>query len=55
MFGGLHIEMNVLRSLGSLLQDSGWTGALTEAVVATSGTAISFLSVVSITKTRQPH
>ena len=39
MFGGLHIEMAALRSLGSLLKDSGWTGALVEAGVASSGTA----------------
>ena len=44
MFGGLHIEMTALRSLGSLLKDSGWTGALTEVGIATSGTADSFLS-----------
>ena len=32
MFGGLHIEMAALRSLGTLLQDSGWTAALSEYV-----------------------
>ena len=42
MFGGLHIEMNALKSLGSLLQDSGWTAALTEAGVASFGTANQF-------------
>ena len=25
MFGGLHIEMAALKSIGTLLQDSGWT------------------------------
>ena len=55
MFGGLHIEMAALRSLGSLLEDSGWTGALTEAGVASSGTVDSFLSAASVTKTRQAH
>lgn len=39
MFGGFHIEMAELRSLGSLLKDSGWTGALVEASVTSSGTA----------------
>ena len=52
MFGGLHIEMATLRSLGSLLKDSGWTGALVEAGAASSGTAHSFLPVSSVTKTR---
>jgi len=55
MFGGLHIEMAALRSLGALLQNSGWTGALVEAGVASSGTAESFLSVASVTRTRQAH
>lgn len=40
MFGGLHIEMSALRSLGALLQDSGWTSSLVEAGVASSGTAV---------------
>ena len=31
MFGGLHFEMGALRLLGDLLEDSGWTGALTQA------------------------
>ncbi|KAJ8364285.1 hypothetical protein SKAU_G00131160 [Synaphobranchus kaupii] len=55
MFGGLHIEMAALRSIGNLLQGSGWTGALVEAGVASSGTAYSFLSASSITRTRQVH
>ena len=40
MFGGLHIEMAAFRLLGDLLKGSGWTGALTEAGIATSGTAL---------------
>lgn len=39
MFGGLHIEMAALKSIGTLLQGSGWTGALVEAGVALPGTA----------------
>ena len=31
MFGGLHIEKAALKFIGTLLQDSGWTGALLEA------------------------
>ena len=42
-------------SQGSLLQGSGWTAALTEAGVASFGTANSFLSATCITKTRQLH
>lgn len=55
MFGGLHIEMAALRSVGTLLQESGWSDALTEAQVASSGTAKSFLSASSVTRTRQAH
>ena len=43
MFGGLRIEMAALRSAVTLLQDSGWTGTLVEAEVASSGTAESFV------------
>jgi len=55
MFGGLHIEMAALKSIGSLLKESGWTGALVEAGLASSGTAESFLTASSITWTRQIH
>ena len=55
MFGGLHIEMTALKSIGSMLEDSGWTSALVEADVASSGTADAFLSATNVTKTRQAH
>lgn len=55
MFGGLHIEMAALRSLGTLQQDSGWTNSIVEAGVASSGTTESFLSASSVTKTGQAH
>ena len=42
MFGGLHIEMAALKTLGDLLKCSGWTGALVQAGIATPGTADSF-------------
>ena len=35
--------------------DNGWTGVLTEAGVASSGTSESFLTASSVTKTRQVH
>ena len=52
---GLHIEMAALRPLGPLLMDSGWTGTLVGAGVASSGTAHSFLSVSSVARARQMH
>jgi len=55
MFGGLHIEMAALKLLGDLLRDSGWVSALTEAEIASSGVAESFLSVSNVARTRQAH
>ncbi|KAG0723068.1 hypothetical protein GWK47_043326 [Chionoecetes opilio] len=55
MFGGLHIEMASLKVLGDLLEGSGWTGALVQAGVATSGTADSFLKASHVTRTRRAH
>ena len=52
MLGGLHIEMALWRMVGSLLEDSGWTGVITEAEVASAGTADSFLHASHVTKTR---
>ena len=43
MLGGLHTEMGVLRCLGHWLDGSGWTNALTQAQIASSGVADSFL------------
>lgn len=51
MFSGLHIEMAAFRSLGILLRNSGWTGALVKAGVAQCGTAHSFHSTSSVTRT----
>ena len=44
MMGGLHIEMALWNTL-DILEASGWTVALTETEVASSGTADSFLKV----------
>lgn len=55
MFGGLHIEMACFRILGDILRDSGWTGALIEAEIATSGTAESFLACFNVPRTRHAH
>ena len=39
MLGGLHIELAVLKAIGSWIEDSGWTNALVQAGVTTPGTA----------------
>ena len=55
MFGVLHIEMAAFKMLGDILAGSGWTTALSEAGVASLGTADSFLKASHITKTRHTH
>lgn len=55
MFGGLHIEMAMLKLLGDWLKDSGWTNALVQADIASSGTANSFIHASHVTKTRHAH
>ena len=40
---------------GDLLEDSGWTASLTEAGIASSGTAESFLKVTHLARTRPAH
>lgn len=52
MMGGLHIEMTLWSVLGDLLNGSGWTSALTEAEVASSGVADSFLKASHLKRTR---
>ena len=55
MFGGLHIEMAFLKAIGGWLEGSGWTAALTEANVASAGTADSFLKATNVTRKRRAH
>ena len=43
MLGGLHIEMTIWNTYGDYLEASGWTTALTQAGITSSGTADSFL------------
>jgi hypothetical protein len=55
MFGGLHIEMAAMKTLGDWLSGSGWTDALSQSKVASPGTANSFLKASPLTRTRQAH
>ena len=52
MFGGLHIEMGAFKLLGDLLNGTGWVTVLSEADIASLGTAESFLTVSNLAKTR---
>ena len=54
MLGALHIEMVLLSCLGDWLQDSGWTTALSNAGVASSGTD-SLLSGHEVGKAKSVH
>ena len=47
--------MAAMKTLGDLLDGSGWTGALVLAGVATHGTADSYLKVTHVTRTRRTH
>ncbi|KAK3883433.1 hypothetical protein Pcinc_012266 [Petrolisthes cinctipes] len=55
MLGGLHTEMALWNTLGDVLDGSGWTTALTEAGVASPGTANSYLKVAHLTRTGHAH
>lgn len=55
MLGGLHTEMAIWSTLGDYLEDSGWTVALTQAEIASSGTADSFLKASHLTRARHGH
>ena len=55
MLGGLHIEMAILNMLGKWLDGSGWSSALVEAGVATSGRAAALLSASHVKRSRYAH
>ena len=55
MKGPLHIEMAALKTIGDWLNNSGWSSALSEADIASSGAADSFLHTAHVTKTRSAH
>lgn len=45
MLGGLHTEMALWNTLGDVLEDSGWTAALTEAEIASWHSGLLFEGV----------
>lgn len=50
-----NISCGVFQLLGNWLEDSGWTNALVQADIASSGTADSFIRASHATKTRHAH
>ena len=55
MLGALHIELAVLKAIGSWLLGSGWTEAVAQAGITTTGRAESLVTSVHITRTRYVH
>ena len=55
MFGGLHIGLAALKTIGDLLKGYGWTSALVQAGVATIAIADSLLKAAHTTRTRRTH
>ena len=55
MLGSLHIEIVLCTMCGDLLPLSGWTTALTETEIASSGTSDFSLMVAQFTKTKCAH
>ena len=55
MLGGLHTEMALWKTLGDVLEGSGWTTALTETEVASSSIVDSFLNVAHLAQTYHAH
>ena len=55
MLGGFHLEKQALISLGDLLEGSGWSTAIAEAGIATTGTADALLKAAHVTKSRYSH
>ena len=55
MFGGLQIEMAIWKTFGDYLESSGWTNALVQAGIASSGTAESLLNTAHVARTRHAH
>ena len=55
MFGGLHIKMAAWNAVGSWMDGSGWTDALIQAKVATSGKTESYSRATHLMKTRYAH
>jgi len=51
----MHIEMTMWKTCGDYLDGSGWTNALVQAGIASSGTADSFLKASHLTRTRHAH
>ena len=55
MLGAMHTEKMVLEMIGNWLEGSGWTTALTNSGITSSGVAESFIGVSHLTRIRYFH
>ena len=55
MLCGLHIELTVLKAIGSWLLERGWTEAVAQAGITTTERAESLVTSAHITRTRYVH
>lgn len=55
MFGELHLEMAMWKTLGDYLDGSEWVTAITQAGIASVGTAESFLNASHLKRKRHAH
>ena len=55
VFGGLHIEMNILKVLGDWMKGSEWDELLVQADVTTTGRADAILKGSHVTRSRYAH
>ena len=55
MLGGLHIELAVLKAIRSWLLGIGWTEAVAQARITTTGRVESLVTSAHITRTRYIH
>jgi hypothetical protein len=55
ILGGLHTEMAALKTLGDLLDHSGWTTALVNANVVSAGRSEALLQASHVARTRYCH
>ena len=55
MFGGLHLEMAALKTIGDWLEGSGWAEALVQAQIVTVRMANSLQKASHVMRTRRTH
>lgn len=55
LFGGLHVEMAALKTVGQWLEESGWSAVIIESNFAATGCADALLKASYVSRTRNAH